>query len=91
MTRVPALLLETAAVAGQDLKSLKVVDIVTKQRRPTPSVRSVERKGWKQVCEFLAPNERRDQYPAAPARTRRSRDADQREMVQVHLSTEGRF
>ena len=40
MRRVPALFLETVAVVEQDLKSLKVVDIVEKQRRPVSSVRT---------------------------------------------------
>jgi len=40
MRRVPVLFLETVAAVAQDLKSLKVVDIVGKQKQPVPSART---------------------------------------------------
>ena len=61
--RVPALFLEIVVAVEQDLKSLKVADIVEKQR---PAVPSVQAEGMEQVCEFSAPNSRRDRYSAAP-------------------------
>ena len=63
--RVPGLLLKAVAVVEQDLRRLKVVDSVEKQRRPVPSVQS---EGMKQVCEFPAPHSRPDRSHAAPER-----------------------
>ena len=61
MGHVPALLLEMAATAEQDLKSLNVVDIVESQKDdPLLCKRSSGGVGWKRVCEFSASDSRRD-------------------------------
>ena len=49
----PALFLVTAVVVEWALKSLKVINIVEKQKWATPALCAVEWKQWKWVCECL--------------------------------------